>query len=152
MGADRGRRRTGRAACVGLRTSEPSAAMSAIAAYWPATGRLETVAAFPLDPPLAERGLRDGVGGLYVETQTRGELIQTGQRAVDLDGLLTEALERFGRPTVIAADRWREAELRDALDKLPESRPLRSKSGAKVWQGRGGGRARVSPGRSWKAR
>ena len=26
-----------------------SAAMSAIAAYWPATGRLETVAAFPLE-------------------------------------------------------------------------------------------------------
>ena len=94
-----------------------SAAMSAIAAFWPSTGRLETVAAFPLDPPLAERGLRDGVGGLYVETQTRGELIQTGQRAVDLDGLLIEALSRFGRPNVIAADRWREAELRDALDK-----------------------------------
>ena len=94
-----------------------SAAMSAIAAYWPATGRLETVAAFPVEPPLAERGLRDGVGGLYVETQARGELIQTGQRAVDLDGLLIEALTRFGRLTVIAADRWREAELRDALDK-----------------------------------
>ena len=94
-----------------------SAAMSAIAAYWPATGRLETVAAFPVEPPLAERGLRDGVGGLYVETLARGELIQTGQRAVDLDGLLIEALTRFGRPTVIAADRWREAELRDALDK-----------------------------------
>ena len=94
-----------------------SAAMSAIAAYWPATGRLETVAAFPLEPPLAERGLRDGVGGLYVETLARGELIQTGQRAVDLDGLLIEALTRFGRPNVIAADRWREPELRDALDR-----------------------------------
>ena len=94
-----------------------SAAMSAIAAYWPATGRLETVAAFPVEPPLAERGLRDGVGGLYVDCAGRGELIQTGQRAVDLDGLLTEALTRFGRPSVIAADRWREAELRDSLDK-----------------------------------
>ena len=94
-----------------------SAAMSAIAAYWPDTGRLETVAAFPVEPPLAERGLRDGVGGLYVETLARGELIQTGQRAVDLDGLLIEALTRFGRPKMIAADRWREAELRDALDK-----------------------------------
>ena len=93
-----------------------SAAMSAIAAYWPATGFLETVAAFPLDPPLPERGLRDGVGGLYAECARRGELIQTGQRAVDLNGLLTEALTRFGRPAVIVADRWREAELRDALD------------------------------------
>ena len=91
-----------------------SAAMSAIAAYWPDTGRLETVAAFPVDPPLAERGLRDGVGGLYVETLARGELIQAGQRAVDLGGIVGEALTRFGRPMAIAADR---AELRDALDK-----------------------------------
>ena len=94
-----------------------SAAMSAIAAYWPATGRLECVAAFPVDPPLAERGLRDGVGGLYVECARRGELVQSGQRAVNLDGILIEALTRFGRPNVIVADRWREAELRDALDK-----------------------------------
>ena len=94
-----------------------SAAMSAVAAYWPDTGRLECVAAFPFEPSLAERGLRDGVGSLYVQTHTRGELIQTGGRAVDLGGLLREALERFGRPARIVADRWREAELRDALDK-----------------------------------
>ena len=42
-----------------------SAAMSAIASFWPETGRLESVAAFPVEPTLAERGLRDGVGGLY---------------------------------------------------------------------------------------
>ena len=41
-----------------------SAAQSAIAAYWPATGRLECMAAFPWEPSLAERGLRDGVGDL----------------------------------------------------------------------------------------
>ena len=41
-----------------------SAAQSAVAAYWPATGRLECVAAFPAEPSLAERGLRDGVGNL----------------------------------------------------------------------------------------
>ena len=44
-----------------------SAAQSAVAAFWPATGRLECVAAFPAEPSLAERGLRDGVGNLYVE-------------------------------------------------------------------------------------
>ena len=43
-----------------------SAAQSAIAAYWPASGPLEAVAAFPEEPSLAERGLRDGVGRLYV--------------------------------------------------------------------------------------
>ncbi len=35
---------------------------------------------------------------------------------MDLKGLLAEALDRFGRPSRIVADRWREAELRDALD------------------------------------
>ncbi len=93
-----------------------NAAMSAVAAYWPATGRLETLAAFPCEPTLAERGLRDGVGGLYQNCRDGGELILTGQRAVDLGGLLGEALDRFGRPARIVADRWREAELRDALD------------------------------------
>ena len=93
-----------------------SAAQSAIAGYWPRTGRLECLAAFPCDPPLAERGLRDGVGRLYVECADRGELIQTGQRAVDLGGLLRAALGRFGAPSRVVADRWREAELRDALD------------------------------------
>ena len=93
-----------------------SAAMSAIAAFWPESGRLESVAAFPHEPPLSERGLRDGVGGLYQRCGERGELILSGQRAVDLGGLLREALDRFGRPARIVADRWREAELRDALD------------------------------------
>ena len=93
-----------------------NAAMSAIAAFWPETGRLESVAAFPVEPSLAERGLRDGVGGLYQNCCDRGELIQTGQRAVSIGGLLAEAFERFGRPARIVADRWREAELRDALD------------------------------------
>ena len=46
----------------------------------------------------------------------RGELFTAGRRASDVTQLLTIALARFGRPTVIAADRWREAELRDALE------------------------------------
>ena len=93
-----------------------SAAQSAIAAFWPATGRLECVAAFPHDPPLAERGLRDGVGGLYVECARRGELLNLGRHTVDVKALLQTALERLGRPSRVVADRWREAELRDALE------------------------------------
>ena len=92
-----------------------TAAMSAVAAYWPATGRLEAVAAFPALPDLGERGLRDGVGRLYLDMQRRGELVISGEHAVDIGGLLREALERFGAPTALAADRWREGELRDAL-------------------------------------
>ena len=83
-----------------------SAAQSAIAAYWPATDRLECVAAFPHDdPPLSERGLRDGVGGLYVECARRGELVTLGQRSVDIAALLRAALERLGRPARVVADR-----------------------------------------------
>ena len=94
-----------------------SAAMSAVAAYWPATGALEALAAFPWQPSLAERGTRDGVGGLYAECADRGELVQVGQRAVEIAGVLHVALDRFGPPARVVADRWREAELRDALDK-----------------------------------
>ncbi len=94
-----------------------SAAQSAIAAYWPNTGRLECVAAFPQSPSLADRGLRDGVGNLYVQCAQRGELVTLGQRASDVSMLLQVALDRFGAPSVVVADRWREAELRDALDK-----------------------------------
>ena len=94
-----------------------SASMSAIAGFFPDTGRLEVLSAFPNEPSLAERGLRDGVGGLYVEGARRGELIQVGGSAVDISELLQAALARFGPPSALAADRWREAELRDALKK-----------------------------------
>ena len=92
-----------------------SAAMSAVVACWPSTGRLESLAAFPHEPGLAERGLRDGVGRLYEECAERGELIQCGGEAVELAAVIGAALHRFGAPAAIAADRWREAELRDAL-------------------------------------
>ena len=93
-----------------------SAAQSAVAGFWPETGRLECLAAFPNEPSLAERGLRDGVGGLYAECARRGELLTLGARAVDVAMLLQAALERLGRPSRVVADRWREAELRDALE------------------------------------
>ena len=93
-----------------------SATQSAVAAFWPATGRLEAVSAFPCEPSLAERCLRDGVGGLYADCARRGELLTLGGRAVDVGLLLEAALERFRKPSRVVADRWREAELRDALE------------------------------------
>ena len=57
------------------------------------------------------------MGRLYVECAARGELHQFGQRATDVGALLRAGMERFGKPDLVVADRWREAELRDALDK-----------------------------------
>ena len=93
-----------------------SAAMSAAAAYWPDTGALEGFAMFPELPDLGERGLRDGVGPLYQNCARRGELLQAGRRVSDVGALLREALERWGPPAVVVADRWREAELREKLE------------------------------------
>ena len=58
-----------------------------------------------------------GVGRLYQECAQRGELVTLGQRASDIPQLLQAALDRFGRPAVVVSDRWREDDLRDALDK-----------------------------------
>ena len=92
-----------------------NAAMSAAAAFF-RSGELETVAAFPELPGLGERGLADGVGGLYQEMFQRGELVKAGRRVSDVGELLRECLRRWGRPCAIAADRWRAAELRQALE------------------------------------
>ena len=94
-----------------------SQAQSAIAAFWPQTGALSCLAAFPEQPSLEERGLRDGVGRLYRDCADRGELLTLGQRATDVGALLRAGMERFGKPDLVVSDRWREAELRDALDK-----------------------------------
>lgn len=93
-----------------------SVSHSAAAAFWWRTGRLEGVSLVGDDPPLAERGLADGVGGLYVEMARAGELITSRGRTARIARLLREVRERWGLPSGITADRYRESELRDALD------------------------------------
>ena len=93
-----------------------TAAMSAIASYWPQTGRLEAVAAFPSNPSLSERERKDGVAkGLYQAMVDRGELLLLGDNVVPVGGLVAAAAANFGNPEGIAADRWRVGELKDAL-------------------------------------
>ena len=89
--------------------------MSAIAACWAETGRLEIMAAFPSTPTLAERGLRDGVGRLYLNLLDTGDLLTLGENVVPIPDLLQAAFVRFGVPSTIVCDRWREKELLDAL-------------------------------------
>ena len=91
-------------------------AMSALACYHPSSFRLECVAAFPSDPGLSARSSADHVGGLYQKMLERQELVVTPGRVVVVADLLRTALERYGPPAVVVADRWRESELRDALD------------------------------------
>ena len=93
-----------------------TAAMTAACAFWPESGRLETVAAFPSAPTLAARGLQDGVADLYQQMARRSELVTLGGRVVPLGDFVRVVRDRFGVPAVIVADRWREGELRDALD------------------------------------
>ena len=103
-----------------------ASAMTGAAAYWPHSGRLEAMAWFPGVPTLAERGLRDGVGRLYVELQERGELLTTPRRrTVPVADVLRWAVETWGRPVAVVADRYKQAEMIQALDDaalLPEVR------------------------------
>ena len=92
------------------------AAMSALAAYWLQTGRLECLAAFPEIPGLKARGLSDGVGSLYRDIAKDGGLIVTPGRAVDVGALLRRGLALWGRPVAVVADRYRETDLIGALE------------------------------------
>ena len=105
-----------------------TAAMSAIAACWADSGRLECLAALPSIPTLAERERRDGVPeGLYTRCEHEGTLCTLGGRTVPVEGLLELSVERFGRPAAIVCDRWRIGELVDAISALGLDVPLVSR-------------------------
>ena len=82
-----------------------NAAMSGAAGFWPDSGRLEAIAAFPEHPDLATRGLADGVGRLYQQMHQRGELIVAGRRVSDIGALLRECRSRWAVPGLIVCDR-----------------------------------------------
>ena len=87
---------------------------SAAAAYWPENGSLEAFAVVPETPDLPQRGLADGVGSLYVKMSQRDELLQIGTYTSSVSGLLNEALHRWGRPSVIVGDRFKQGEMLEA--------------------------------------
>ena len=95
-----------------------STAQSAACAYYPASGLLEGFAVFPENPNLATRSTNDGAGNLYSECHRRGELIIAGDQVSDIKALLSEALERWGEPAAIAADRFKKSELLQHLNAL----------------------------------
>ena len=103
-----------------------SRSMSAAAMYWPETGRLECVGAFPSKPSLLDRGQADGVAGRYVEMEDRGELVTMGDTTVPVARFMADVVTKLDgqTPVAIVGDRFRHAEfveaLREAaLDRVP---------------------------------
>ncbi|UOM34864.1 terminase large subunit domain-containing protein [Acuticoccus sp. I52.16.1] len=94
-----------------------SRSMSAAALFWPTTGRLETLAAFPTQPGLSDRGASDGVSGRYVEMADRGELVTMGATTVPVGRFLSDVVARLDgqAPAAVVGDRFRHAEFVEAL-------------------------------------
>ena len=109
-----------------------SAAMSAAAYYWPETGRLEALATFPSVPDLSARGANDGVSGRYVEMRERGELSTLGDRTVPIAPWLSKVMAQVQGEHIgaLIADRYKQAELGEAIDKAGIRCPV-------IWRGTG---------------
>ena len=94
-----------------------SSSLTALAAHWPETGRMEVWTACGDMPTLLERSRADGVGDLYLQMERRGELQTYGGRVTPAADFLRDCaghLERE-RVKVAGADRYRRAEVEDAL-------------------------------------
>ena len=96
-----------------------SRSMTAAAAYWPDSGRIDCWGAFGDEPTLDQRGDGDGVGQRYVEMSKRGELRTWPARVVDVSGFIGWIVEQLEDELVelAASDRYRQAETQDALDR-----------------------------------
>ena len=106
-------------------------AFSACSGWWPKTGRLEGFVACGTQPKISERALADGVSGVYEAMRDAGELVQLGGRVVPIGAFLREAVQRFGKPQAISADRWRAGELEDGVRQAGLSLP------EPTWRGQG---------------
>lgn len=93
--------------------------MTAAAAYWPLSTDCVVFACFPEDPDLQRRGHLDGVGDLYMRMFSEGDLTTSPGRTVDYGLFLQTVIEAFGsKPKVIVCDRYRQNDLRTALNKI----------------------------------
>lgn len=93
-----------------------SASLTALAAYWPETGRLEAWAACGDTPPLLDRSRADGLGDVYCRMEERGELRTYPGRVTPAGEFLLDCADRLNGVKVVAAgaDRYRRAEVEDA--------------------------------------
>lgn len=93
-------------------------ALSAVACFWPETGLLDTLAECGNALTVAQRGAQDGVGSLFEQAASCGELAVSDRRIPNVEALLHRALLKWGRPDVVVSDRFRIAELKDVGEKL----------------------------------
>lgn len=102
--------------CVGL-DAGGSTSMTAIAFYWPQTGRLEASAAFPAVPDLIKRGESDGVGEDYLRMQERGELKIYPGRVTPVGQFIEDhaALVSGSEVLGIVTDRYKKSDVEQAL-------------------------------------
>lgn len=107
-----------------------SASMTAAVAVYE-SGAIRCLGAFPnAELDLVSRGKRDLVGLTWVQCAERGELIETSGHVTELTEFLPHVLEMIGPHEVAAVvgDRYRDAELRNALIKSGIHWPLHLRS------------------------
>ena len=94
-----------------------STSMTAAAAYWYLTGRIEVWGAFGDTPALAERSKADRVGDLYLAARDRGELTLYPGLITPVDEFLFSLQSRLAEQEVraVCCDRFRKAELEQAM-------------------------------------
>ena len=95
-----------------------SSSMTAAAIFYVDTGLLKTMASLPGIPDLKDRGEADNVADRYEKMRERGELLTYEDfRVTPLRPFLREVSAQVGDNQVICcvADRYRDAELRQAL-------------------------------------
>lgn len=94
-----------------------SQSMTAAVVYWPMSGRMEVVGAFPGTPDLKARGEADGVGGLYVRMAEENEMLVYSGRVTPVVKFIKHLVTRvYGeRVMAIGCDRYRRDEMLQAM-------------------------------------
>ena len=91
--------------------------MTAIAFYWPESGRLEAYGMLPAEPGLRRKGKEDGVGERYLKMEKRGELWTYPGIAPNNTLFLKDSFQRIEGEDVleITADQYKQKDLLQAL-------------------------------------
>ena len=85
--------------------------------YFPETGLLKVVGAWPKEPDLRTRGLADGVGRRYEAMHERGEIFLCGEKWADAGAFIKHVMAWSSSFDVreVPADMYRRAEVEQAL-------------------------------------